>query len=83
MLQYTIFVAVAVAGYTGASAWAVLCGIAALSFAAIAGETVMTRVLATGDDDVLHFSLHQIMTQACWASSVAFALGAVVKTVGG
>lgn len=81
MLQYMTIFAVSIAAYAGASYWALLCGIAALSLLAIAGEGVMTRVIISGDDDIVNFSLRQIATNALWASSAAYMLGAVVRLV--
>ncbi len=81
MLQYMTIFAVSLAAYAGASYWALLCGIAALSLLAIAGDGVMTRVIIGGDDDIVHFSLRQIAMNAFWASTTAYALGVVVRLI--
>lgn len=79
MLHCAIMLAVALAAFVDASYWALLCGVAALSLLTIAGEGVMTRVLVNGDDDDVHYSLRQIMANALWTSSTAFALGLIVR----
>ncbi len=81
MLQYLIILAVSFAAYAGASYWALLCGIAGLSLLSIAGEGVMTRVLASGDEDVVRYSLRQIVANAFWASGAAYVLGLVVRLI--
>jgi hypothetical protein len=82
MLAYLIIIGTSVLGYVGAPWWSLLCGAAALG---IIGnrelQPLRLRFLAVGAPYLLESAMHARIAHSVIASLVAFAWGALIRTV--